>query len=126
MSNLLILLLVLVLLGITFFLIPKKHRGTPLLLLAIFGMGAVFWMGAVFFGLAAAGLYWTSADAIPEQTLPMLVTDSSHHYGSHDILRLSIDGQHLVDTAQDVPTLVTAEETGITSHSVAIMTLVFP
>ena len=116
MSNLLILLLVLVLLGITFFLIPKKHRGTPLLLLAIFGMGAVFWMGAVFFGLAAAGLYWTSADAIPEQTLPMLVTDSSHHYGSHDIRRLSIDGQHLVDTAQDVPTLVTAEETGITSH----------
>jgi len=104
-SNLLILLLVLVLLGITFFLIPKKHRGTPLLLLAIFGMGAVF------FGLAAAGIYLLSVD-----TTVNAVNASSHHYFSHDIRRLSIDGQHLVDTAQDVPTLVTAEETGITSH----------
>ena len=105
MSNLLILLLVLVLLGTTHFLIPKKHRGTPLLLPAIFGMGAVF------FGLAAAGIYLLSVD-----TTVNAVNASSHHYFSHDIRRLSIDGQHLVDTAQDVPTLVTAEETGITSH----------
>ena len=105
MSTLLILLLVLVLLGTTHFLIPKKHRGTPLLLPAIFGMGAVF------FGLAAAGIYLLSVD-----TTVNAVNASSHHYGSHDIRRLSIDGQHLVDTAQDVPTLVTAEETGITAH----------
>ena len=75
------------------------------MLLAIFGMGAVF------FGLAAAGIYLLSVD-----TTVNAVNASSHHYFSHDIRRLSIDGQHLVDTAQDVPTLVTAEETGITSH----------
>ena len=106
MSTLLILLLVLVLLGTTHFFIPKKHRGTPLLLLAIFGMGAVF------FGLAAAGIYRLSVD-----TTVNAVNASSHHSSGHGIRRLSIsDGQHLVDTAQDVPTLVTAEETGITSH----------